>query len=207
MTLVSKGGRWRYLVCARAKVGAGCRYHAVRYADVETAIVNGVGQIIYDFPSGNPEEERLSGLIREADEHLRIMTDELANLLDTAAHHSSPAVAERIALIEDAMQSTRTEQQENIARHILLTPTRRQANLDELDRAAHTVPLDRAALNTALRVLLSAVVVNFLTGYLVFRWNFGDETQYSYSGLGRRRKGVAAAASAALAASVRRVVA
>ena len=53
----------------------------------------------------------------------------------------------------------------------------RQANLDELDRAAHSVPLDRAALNAALRVLMSAVVVNFLAGYLVFQWQFGEETQ------------------------------
>ena len=42
-------------------------------------------------------------------------------------------------------------------------------------------PLDRAALNAALRVLLSAVVVNFLTGYLVFRWKFGDETDLHWA--------------------------
>jgi hypothetical protein len=104
------------------------------------------------------------------------MTDELAHLLDTAAHHSSPALAGRIADIEAAMQRIRGEQAEHVARHALLTPTRRQAHLDEIDRAAHTQPLDRAALNAALRVLLSAVVVNFRTGDLEFRWKFGDET-------------------------------
>jgi DNA invertase Pin-like site-specific DNA recombinase len=181
MTLVNKGGRWRYLICVRAKVGAGCRYHAVRYPEVETAIVSGVGKIVYDCPSGDPEEERLSRLIRVADDHLEILADELVNLVDTAAHRSGPALAERIAGIEAAIQSTRAEQAEHVARHALLTPTRRQANLDELDLAAHTKPLDRAAVNAALRVLVSAVVVNFLTGYLVFRWKFGDETDLHWA--------------------------
>jgi DNA invertase Pin-like site-specific DNA recombinase len=54
MTLVNKGGRWRYLVCSRAKAGAGCRYRAIRYPDVEAKIVKDIDQIIYDLPLRGP---------------------------------------------------------------------------------------------------------------------------------------------------------
>ena len=98
----------------------------------------GSGRSSMTAPLATLRRSTCQRLIREADEHLDIMADELANLLDTAAHRSGPALAERIADIEAAMQSTRAEQAEHVARHALLTPTRRQANLDELDRAAHT---------------------------------------------------------------------
>lgn len=177
MTLITKGGRWRYLICQTARTGAGCRYRAVRYQDVERAVVEGVDAILRKCPSGNPEEERLSGLIDDLDEQISVMGDELANLLETAAHRSSPALAQRIADIEAEILQAREEQRGLATRVAVFAPTRRQARLEDIERAAKTQPLDRAALNAALRVLLSGVVVDYPSGHLVFRWHHGDETQ------------------------------
>ncbi len=177
MTLATKGPRWRYLVCASAKSGAGCRYRAVRYQGVEQAIVEGGYAITRACPSGSPEEERLTGIIDNADDQIEVLRDALENLLENAAHHASSALAARIATIEAEIEKQRALQRELAARHALLAPTRRQARLDEIERTAASRPLDRAALNTALRVLLSGVVVNYLSGHLVFQWTHGDETQ------------------------------
>jgi hypothetical protein len=177
MALVNKGGPWRYLICQKARAGAGCQYRAVRYQDIEDTLVRNVAAIVHDCPSGNAEEERLLGLIEQADEHIDIMSEELANLLQTAAHRSSPALAERIATTEAAMQATRDKQADLIARHASFAPTRRQLRLEDLERAASTKSLDRGVMNASLRVLVSGIVVDYRTGCLVFRWHHGDETQ------------------------------
>jgi hypothetical protein len=181
MSLSTKSNTWRYLVCSRAKAGAGCRYRAVRYSDVERIICNHSAEIATDASSGNAESERLAGEIETLETSMWAHADRLEKLLANAAHQNSPALARRIAETEVEIAAERTALAELDAKRLALVPARWLARLDDFQRAAATDPLDRQAVNAALRVLLTGVVVNYRAGDLEFHWKHGGWSRIPYA--------------------------
>ena len=181
MTLVTKGGTWRYLVCTAAKSGAGCRYRAVRYTDVERRLIECAGEIAAGAPTGNPEEERLAAQLESLDNDISNLHDRLEGLLETAGHRPSAALAERIAETEAEMAAARAEERALEPKRAALVPTRWAARLGDVVQAAGADPLDRQILNAALRVVLSSVVVNYRTGDLGFTWKHGGWSRLTYA--------------------------
>lgn len=59
-------------------------------------------------------------------------------------------------------------------------PARLQARLDGLEVAAKAKPVDRAAINAAMRSLMKVAVVNYRAGRLVFDWQHGGESELMY---------------------------
>jgi DNA invertase Pin-like site-specific DNA recombinase len=177
MSLVTKDARWRYLVCATARAGAGCTYRSVRYRDVEQAIVGNHAAIVMGCPSGADEESRIVGRMDQIDFERDHLKETLATLLANAGRVRSPAIATEVVRLEHELRLLEAEETE-LAKHAsLIMPTRLQTRLDALGTAARAKPLDRGDLNTALRALMTAVVVNFRSGYLVFQFQHGGEVE------------------------------
>ncbi len=181
MTLVTKGEQWRYLVCTVARAGAGCRYRAVRYADVEGAIIANVGAIIYESPPPDPAGNRIAAqleTIADEQDHLR---DAIAALVTNAGTVRSPAIAQEIVRLEQEIVRLQAEERQLSAHVALIIPARLQGRLDGLAAAVKTEPVDRGAINAAMRSLMKVVVVNYRAGRLLFDWQHGGESDLMYA--------------------------
>ncbi len=180
MTLSTKGPAWRYLVCTKAKAGAGCTYEAVRYDVVEQNILDYADQIIEEAPSSSQEADRLSELASKTEGYIDHLNEELEGLLDTAAYSPSAAVATRIATTDAKLRSARQELAELEAKRAATIPARWLARLDEFRLAARTDPVNRQAINAIMRWLLTAVVVDYTVKVLRFQWKHGGKSSIHY---------------------------
>ena len=99
-------------------------------------------------------------------------------LLDTAGQRgqASPALLDRIAAKDAEWRLSRATANGLTARLREVAGPSRQARLAELVGAASAEPVDRSATNAALRVLMAGIVIDYLTGQLVFQWKHGAES-------------------------------
>lgn len=176
MTRVSKGSRKRagrpYLVCTKAKTGAGCEYHAVRQDDVERAILEGAGQLVGEMPSPNDElQRRWEAVGTEVD----VLEDTIRNTLDSLERAPlSKALAGRLNETERELEEAKARQRE-IENQIVVTFTNRVmesaqgAFLDAVE--AQDVP----RINAAMRQLFDAAIVDYQTGFLEVHWKHAPE--------------------------------
>jgi DNA invertase Pin-like site-specific DNA recombinase len=194
MTRVTKGGRWVYLVCAAAKAGAGCEYHAVPYAKVEGGLLNGIDKIEYECPTGNPETDAAVLKSEALDDEVWHLQDEIENLVGYAGRARSPAIAERVVELEGLIEETRQRQRE-LARGLgFAMPDRLSNRLRELREAvvalreaggAAATDTDgslRGSLNAALRALFRSVVVDYTGdgGHLALDFLHGGTAYVTY---------------------------
>jgi DNA invertase Pin-like site-specific DNA recombinase len=188
---------WAYLVCAKAKAGAGCAYRSVRYADVERAILEGVDHIEYQCPTGVPEADRVLSEIAALDQQLELLKDDIARLLPNAAR--SPVIAQRVLELEREVDAAKA-QQTTLGRGMDLDlPARLQGRLDafraacgELQAADGVDPEGalRAAVNASLRSLCGSVEVDYERGGLILDFLHGGAAALTYDWLfGRRERG------------------
>jgi DNA invertase Pin-like site-specific DNA recombinase len=177
MTRVNKGRRKKarrpYLVCTKAKTGAGCEYHAVRQEYVEDAISGGAEELVAGMPSPNNELQRKWEAVgREID----ALEDTIMNALETLERAPlSKALAGHLATNERALEDARRRQTE-IEEQIVETMTNRAVGVAQgafLDAIqAEDVP----AINVALRQLFERVTVDYRTGFLELDWKHSPET-------------------------------
>jgi DNA invertase Pin-like site-specific DNA recombinase len=180
MTLVTKSERWRYLICTKAKAGAGCVYRTVRYVQVEQAIIANVGAIVRDCPPPDPSGARIVSRMESIADEQDQLREAIAALLAHAGKVRSPAIAQEIVRLEQEVVRLQAEERQ-LADHVaLVIPTRLQARLDGLERAAKALPVDRAAINAAMRSLMKIVVVDYRVGRLVFHWQHDGESDMLY---------------------------
>ena len=165
------------LVCARAKIGAGCRLVKVNLAAIECALIQHADLLLSEMPSPDvtvPRElSRACGAVDELEERLQSLT---RVLLDTP----SRTLAEQVAAHEHrlfAARSVRDSLRERAGRaemqyHMLRT--------DELRAALSGTPVAIGPLNAALRTLVEGAIVDHTTGRLVLRWRLGGATSLTY---------------------------
>jgi hypothetical protein len=192
MTRMTKGGRWVYLVCTKAKAGAGCSYRLVPYQPVEYAILNGADRIAYECPTGNPEADLAARKVDALDDQISLLQDDIARLIGYAGRTRSPAIAQQVVDLEAAIEDARKRQSELGRVAALAMPERITARLGAFTAACgqlegHRSDTEvateesRGAVNAALRALCrtvevdredGVVVLNFLHGgEVVLRWN------------------------------------
>lgn len=176
MAMVTKDARWRYLICTTARGGAGCTYRGVRYGDVEDTVIRGHGAIIQGCPQGSPEGDSVASHIDSIDEEINQLRESVATLVANAGHVRSPTIVAEIVRLEREIDRSVSEQQRLAQHAALVMPKRLAARLDDFESACMADPPDRAAINVALRALLSSVVVDYRTGYLRLAWQHGGET-------------------------------
>jgi DNA invertase Pin-like site-specific DNA recombinase len=186
MTRVNKGSRKKagrpYLVCTRAKAGAGCCYRAVPLEDAERGLFDHAAHFVEDVPAGDGNEE-LDAQIGELAASIAGMEDHYADLAEAkSAAGSSALVATRLAKlgceIETAKAALEALNEQRRCRDGGLIRERAvalAAALRDFDGA------NREPINAAMRVLFDGVTVDYERGRLAFHWRQGGETAIPYA--------------------------
>lgn len=186
----NKAKGWVYLVCTRAKQGAGCDYHAVRYDLIEPAIHSQIGSLISSCPVG---DERVDEEIEQARAELDALDSAINNLLDLIQSGKLPddsrAITKRLMDLESERESTNLRLKESLERETSFSNEIVMRRASKLLSAVTAIEdfkqtgFDgvRTQINTLLRETFEKVVVDYDTGELVFHWAHGGESSIIYT--------------------------
>jgi DNA invertase Pin-like site-specific DNA recombinase len=176
MTRVNKGrkGGTPYLVCTKAKGGAGCEYKQVKLDLVENAIRHaGPRSLVHDVPSGDTGlDEQIAAAQRNWDG----VSTSIANIAEEiATGNKSPALRRRLAEYE-RMLGEIEDQREEWSR---LASRGNKRAIARAVKGLETVFADGRAtvtsVNKALHEAFARVVVDHRRGLLAFGWKHGGE--------------------------------
>lgn len=172
MTILNKGQRsGRYLVCVRAKSGAGCKYTAVPYEKIEREFLGNAGQAIpKKFPAFTAKD------LKAFEKVMNGVKQEIQNLTEQIARRPSAALTHKLATLEDGLP----KMHEDYAALQRRGGPFADKKLAELREALADSPIDRTAVNVLLRELLESVEVEYREFTLKFAWRSGVETEFCY---------------------------
>lgn len=180
MTRVSKGKATHpYLVCAAAKVGAGCKYAALPYSIVEEAIVSQRREVQRTSPKSDQdvldELDAVETAIAELGEHVRRALSGRSSFNKSKTLQA--AIGDAEAQLVDLEVQRHTLQQRAAATSLGYI-NHRVAQLDhEFEQQS---PGWRGRANSLLRQLFRSVVLDPSKGDIKFVWKAGRETSLSF---------------------------
>lgn len=176
MTRINKGAGPKqgkpYLVCTRAKVGAGCTYRQVRLEYIEHAIYHHAEELLGGLPSPNA---RLHATWEELLVQRDVTLDEIDRLVEAVAKSGqSTALLSRLRKAE--LQRDDVLERLNIVEgQIADTLTNRVLDtVKELIARVHQDMPDAGAINATMRQLFSKVVIDYRDGNLGFHWRHAE---------------------------------
>jgi DNA invertase Pin-like site-specific DNA recombinase len=173
MGYLDKGQRkTKYLVCSKARVGAGCQYKAVQYDQVESAFIQDAR--ILEPPI---TDEKLDEQWETLNNELEMLQDYHLELLEGIEKGKPKALMNRMikdveAQIEELEKQIASVVPEIVSRREKLTTL----NMERLEQACKENPVDRGKLNTILRQLFSSITMDYLSGNLMLEWKQGGES-------------------------------
>ncbi|TBX81888.1 recombinase family protein [Rhizobium laguerreae] len=175
MTRVNKGGRKGgkpYLVCTKAKAGAGCRYKQVKLEAIEEAVVS-LGTYLHDLtPSPNADSE---ASYRDMRRMAEVVEEQIQNLVEAVAQGDrSKAIQKAISANEAELDRIHREL-EALAHRVADTITNRIENT-VAEFSTLTEGGNIAKINATMRQLFDRVVVDYDTGYLRLYWRHTEHT-------------------------------
>jgi DNA invertase Pin-like site-specific DNA recombinase len=177
MTRVSKGASQKagppYLVCTRAKAGAGCRYRAVRLEYVERALRENAPVITSEVPSPQEDGSDLQDRLLSLQTGLEVSEERLHNLLDALAADPSPAIRAQVREREDAIEELKRDERELLELIAASHGPLLEGRVANLEAKLEQDPFDIGEANVALRQVLSSVIVDFRDGQLELEWLHG----------------------------------
>ena len=182
-TLVNKGATpkgGRYLVCTKAKTGAGCRYDPMRYELVEAAFLAGAPRIISEAPAGDGAGA-VDADLENVETAIGDLDGQLMNLLNALEHGAPATLTERIRQLENQRDSLRREQEALADRQLKLTAPAVLARLREFSGLLKGESLDRTGLNTLLRQLFTQVTVDRTKGIIDVLWRQGGDGHIAFA--------------------------
>lgn len=170
VTRVSKGPR-AYLVCSRANMRAqGCKYLAVPYAAIETALRENAGWLIAEAPRGKNTaalDREIAGLVTMVDHY----GGEASDLADLAAQEKTVVARKRLREkakeLEEAQASLRTI----TAQRDTLTTASVRDRLKAVKKALGSDTVNIVATNQALRQAMSRIVLDPEKARLEIYWH------------------------------------
>ena len=203
MTRVSKGpsGGRTYLVCAKAKRGAGCAYVSVPVEAVESAIRRETVTLLSSPPSTDEAELRLRAALADLDLQMDGVTDEMRDLAlarqerrgttplarqreaDLYRHRQSLLDARKALQDQMTLVGSRAVDARVTRLWDALVALDTLAALQERDGFEGFDGLDYTAVNAAMRETFASVVVDHGREVLTFSWRHGGETGLSYAPL------------------------
>jgi flagellar motility protein MotE (MotC chaperone) len=175
VTRVSKG-KHVYLVCSKANrkgTKDGCKYQAVRYQDVEQALVVNAHVIIDEAPRG-PETEELESEITNLDVVVDVIRDEARDLADELIREKSGVLRARLREKEAELEATQERLRTLRARRDTLARPYVQKRLAALGDALGRKPLNVAEANKALKEVVSKMVLDPEGSRLTIHWHHSD---------------------------------
>lgn len=183
MTRVTKGSRAKaghpYLVCTKAKDGAGCAYKTVRVDAVDSALMSKAEFIGGTAPSGVTNlDEKLEAALA----HREAVEEAQDNLVAALSRGDSPAIRRKL----DALQIEHddvTKLVSQLTSEIVIKGSVFVAKgVEEVEAAlSGEQPLDVPKANAALRRVLKAVTVDYRSGMLELEWKQGGVTPVMFA--------------------------
>lgn len=192
MTLVYKGAPPKggtYVVCSKAKVGAGCTYRAIRYDRVEQAFLEDAKRLVNTVPAGDGYKE-IDKELANVETVLEVIPDQIENVLDAIQKRGSAALSERLRVLEASQEEMRLQRDTLLERQAEAAGALVAHKVDDLETALAQKTLDRAGANTLLRQLLSSVTVDYENGRLALSWKHGGESEVVYAWPDRKKRAV-----------------
>jgi hypothetical protein len=166
-----------YLVCSRAnrKGTQACKYQAVRYSDVEDALLQNADVIISEAPLG-PETEKLEDEIANLDVVIDIISDEARDIADELLQEKSSLLRARLREKEAELEAARAKLSRlNTEREKLARPYVRQ-RLSALLQALQRKPFNVTDVNRALKAVVSKIVLDPEAAQLTLHWHHSSVT-------------------------------
>jgi DNA invertase Pin-like site-specific DNA recombinase len=183
MARVSKNAAkgWVYLICQKARGGAGCQYNSVRYDLIEPAVHAQLGQLIADCPKG---DDSLDQQILEVRNNLEGVDNSVSNILESLEQGLSvqqhPVIGERLEGLQGQSDELKEELLELLQRHTTFSGDMAIRRATNLGNVIVNHPEDKVRINSHMRECFSKVVVDFQSGDLVFHWKHGGQTSIMY---------------------------
>ena len=170
---VRKGRRYAYLVCSHARVGAGCKYTAVPYADLEAAFLRDASMLLAMAPT-SPEDSTLYTELERMDAALMGASTGLENLAEAYARtRLAPLLKEMESL--KAEQDELQKQRDELAKKAgALACPLAMKRFKDLEEALKAETLDRHKVNTLLRMVAEGFTVSPDTCGAYFTWKHGN---------------------------------
>ena len=173
-----KGGR-PYLVCSRAKAGAGCEYRGVRVDRVEPRVVAAHEHLAHEMPKGSKTLKDVAARLANEREALSKRIARFVEFLDGGP---SETIRVELAKAEAKLAGVRKQEQELEALEAGRNVVSREALLRGLKDTLSKDPLYYAAANAALRQLFARVVVHWDMPALDFHWQHGGVSRVKIVG-------------------------
>jgi DNA invertase Pin-like site-specific DNA recombinase len=166
---------YAYLVCSRANMRAqGCKYLAVPYRDVETALHDNVGWLIEEAPRGRNTaalDREIAGLVTMVDHY----SGEASDLADLAAQEKGPVVRKRLRDKMKELGDTQARLRTITAQRDTLTTASVRDRLKAVKKALGADTVDVVATNQALRQAMSRIVLDPENARLEVHWHHSPE--------------------------------
>jgi DNA invertase Pin-like site-specific DNA recombinase len=184
MTRVNKGvgGGKAYLVCTKAKAGAGCKYHGVPYGRVEQAFLDHAGRVIGQAPAGDTGEE-IDERIERLEAGISATDDFISDIFRgiEVGGPASRAERERLHALEDDRERMQHEIDDLLKQRAAVAQPMVEERLKQIDEALEAPEQDRRRINVLLRQLFTGIVVDYPDGQLVFQWKHGGVSQVFFA--------------------------
>lgn len=159
MNYVNKGRKYLYLVCVKARYGAGCKYTLVPYERVESAFIDHAPQVLAMAP-GDFENTELHEEIRQVENNLAGVGSHLSDLMEAYAQTKLQTLLTRMKALE-AEQVERRKQLDDLHHRAGIVADRSVTKrIQELGEALQADSLNRRKVNALMRMVFSEVTVN-----------------------------------------------
>jgi DNA invertase Pin-like site-specific DNA recombinase len=175
---VSKGQKWRrvytYLVCLKAREGAGCQYATVPYPQFEAAFLRDVDRLLGCAPAGlegGPIDEE----VRQAQANLDALDNRLSALAEAYADTRMATLLKEMQVLEADKAELQKQQDDLLMRQGALAGPFVAKRIQELQAALAAEPFDRRRVNALMRAVFSGVTVDLDSGLAHFDWKHGGE--------------------------------
>ncbi len=178
MTVTNKGGGNRYFVCTRAKVGAGCRYMAIPYGEVEECLLSNWPALLSKVPETSEEERRIRSSLIELNAHLDWIDSAVGSIVSSIESSGSSAPPESLItrLNELELDRARTKKARDgyLAREASIDQSSVSRRVQTLQNVLSESELNRTKANAALRQVFRAVRLEKESGRLEFHWKHSE---------------------------------
>lgn len=186
VTVTNKGGSsgtWRYFICTKAKAGVSdCRYRTIPYGEVERAIIAGVDSIVANCPEPSGAAREIVAKLRDVEHSIAATKDAIEELLKAVERvgKSPVTVMQRVSDHEAAINDLQATEKALLKQLAAAASKGLEQKLEQARKALVAAPINRQAVNTALRQLLTRVVIDPESGELTLHWMHGGESSFTY---------------------------
>jgi DNA invertase Pin-like site-specific DNA recombinase len=174
VTRMVKGPDNIYLICAKANRRLGCLYQAVRYADVERALVENATVAVQEAPRGL-DTDAIDQDITSLDEAMSELADEARELVDELIRDKSNVKRVALRAKERELEEARERLRALRAHKDTLASPYVLRRLRALEQALTRKPLNVVEANKALKEAVGRIVLNPETAELLLHWPHAPE--------------------------------